>query len=415
MKKKLAQAVFKTFNLLKGNAFEQHTINIKTWENYKVDERQGVVTEFLTKWGLNPVLEENPIQTKVDIKKWTEKVKYNQIASWAYTGGSYGEPLRVPYSKNRNYVRTATFKYFNELAGYHLGDPFVLIRAKNKPSWLKFLRNEHIFIPHDTSAENLKRFVVYLKQHKVEVLMGYPSVMYALAIFLSENPAQKHGLKIKSLISVSEPLGIEKRKFIHQVFQCQFVDRYSTEEVGMICQQITFGGEYICNPYGIIVEIVDPLTHKPVAPGEKGKVLVTDIHNDLIPVVRYDTGDLAVAGEYQGRFLKSIQSIEGRVTEEIFSSKGKPISPLILGPYIYKPLSRQDKVYQYQFAQIGEGEYQLRIKSKRNELSEELMTEMNSALVSLLGEGANLEIRIVDDIKPQPSGKRPVFKNETSN
>jgi phenylacetate-CoA ligase len=412
MKKILAKSVYEAFNFFNGKALSKHINMLKERHNENGRFKQDRLHAFLVKWGLNINLQENPIQTKAEIKAWTAKIDPKKIASWAYTGGSYGEPLRVPYSQNRNYVRTATFKYFNELAGYHLGDPFVLIRAKNKAAWEKFLRNEHIFIPQDTSAENLKKFAIYLKQHKVEVLMGYPTVMFALAIFLDENPQYKEGLKIKSMISVSEPLESEKRAFIHKVMQCRFVDRYSNEEVGLICQQQEFGGEYLCNQYGIITEVVDPITNIPVNRGEKGKVLVTDLHNDLIPVVRYDTGDLAVAGESRDGFLVSIQSIEGRVTEQIFSASGKPISPLILGPYIYKPLSRQDKVFQYQFAQIGEKEYELRIKATQEELSDDLINELETGLVPVLGAEANLHINPVEDIKPQPSGKRPVFKNE---
>ncbi|MGY6560089.1 MAG: hypothetical protein ACXIT9_12490 [Nitritalea sp.] len=414
MKKSLAKAVFKTYNALKGNAISAHTKKLLAWKSMDGHELQKHTAVFLTRNGFNPNLNENPVQTKADIKYWTEKVPEELIATWAYTGGSYGEPLRVPYSKNRNFVRTATFKYFNELAGYNLGDPFVLIRAKNKPRWEKLLRNEHIFIPHDTSVENLEKFAIYLVQHKIEVLMGYPSVMYALAIFLHDHPSLKKNIKVKSMISVSEPLEMDKREFIQKVFDCEFVDRYSNEEVGLICQQDTFGGPYQCNSYGIITEIVDPITCKAVNTGEKGKVLVTDLTNDLIPIVRYDTGDLAIAGEYNEGYLKSILSIEGRVTEQIFSTVGKPISPLMLGPYIYKPLSRQDKVFQYQFAQVEKEAYELRVKAQQGELSVTLKNELMNGLLPLLGANARLQILELSDILPQPSGKRPVFKNEVS-
>jgi phenylacetate-coenzyme A ligase PaaK-like adenylate-forming protein len=40
------------------------------------------------------------------------------------------------------------------------------------------------------------------------------------------------------------------------------------------------------------VEIVDSETLKPVAKGETGKILVTNIHRKLMPSIRYDAGDL---------------------------------------------------------------------------------------------------------------------------
>ncbi|MCC5921022.1 MAG: hypothetical protein LAT68_11345 [Cyclobacteriaceae bacterium] len=412
IKKIITSAVYYSFDLIYGFPLFRRAKELNRALSADLSSKKDQFASYAKTWGLPQILTDNPVQTKADIKVWTEKVDPSKVTSWAYTGGSYGEPLRVPYSKSRNFVRTATFKYFNELAGYQLGDPFVLIRAKNKSAWEKFLRNEHIFIPHDTSVENLKKFAIYLQEKKIEVLSGYPSVIYALAIFLSENPAYTNDLKIKAIISVSEPLEQEKRDFIYQVFECRFIDRYSNEEVGLICQQMEYGGEYRCNHYGIITEVVDPMSNLPVATGEKGKVLVTDIHNDLVPIVRYDTGDLAVAGEYEDGMLKTIRSIEGRVAEQIFSTSGKPISPLILGPYIYKPLSRQEKVFQYQFAQLTEKEYELRIKGRQEDLSQKLKDELASGLLPILGDKASFKIKAVKDILPQPSGKRPIYKNE---
>lgn len=371
--------------------------------------------KYCNSWAINLPFVESILMDKNDVKKWIEKVDEKQIRSWAYTGGSYGEPLRIPYSKKRNLIRTATFKYFNELAGYQLGDSFVLIRAKDKSTFQKFLRNETIFIPHDISEQRMEAFVVELKKKGIKVLMGYPTVIYELALYLQQNPIKKRDLKIKAIITVSEPLEDFKRKIIHDVFQCKFVDRYSNEEVGMIAQQKEFGTEYFVNRFGIYVEVVNPETLLPVKEGEQGKVVVTDTLNDLVPIVRYDTGDLATAHKYQNEQLISISNIVGRVTEQIFATNGKPVSPLILGPYIYKPLSKQGKVFQYQFAQIGTSIYELRIKAKGDDLPAELMQEMIIGLKSKLGYEADVNVVHVDDIKPQPSGKRPVFKNEAIN
>ena len=350
--------------------------------------------------------------SRYEIMEWTKKVDPSKIKSWSYTGGSYGEPLRVPYSRQRNLVRTATLRYFNENGGYNLGDPFVLIRAKDKSSFLKFLRNEMIFIPQDISEARIKWFADKLKQKKIKVLMGYPTVIYELALFFMRNPAQKEGITIKSIITISEPLEDFKRKIIHDVFQCSFIDRYSNEEVGLIAQQREFSGEYFVNKFGIYVEIIDPDTLLSVEEGQQGKVVVTDIYNDLIPVVRYDTGDLATAHKYVNSDLVSITNIVGRVSEQIFSVNGEPISPLMLGPFIYKPLSRQGQIFQYQFAQTSSFEYELRIKNRKNQLSEQLIQEMISGLEKTLGKGAMITLKLMDEIKPLPSGKRPVFKNE---
>jgi len=410
--KVIPKLTYHGYNCLHGGMLEKiyHQVRVSNTVDRVCNSNK--VSDYLERWGFETVLEKNRLMGKQDIKVWVEKVNQDDVHNWVYTGGSYGEPLRVPYSRKRAFIRTATFKYFNEACGYHLGDPFLLIRAKNKSPLLKFLRNENIFIPGDISESKISELVAYLKEKKIRVLMGYPTVMYEIALYLDQNPEEKVGLEVSSLISVSEPLESIKREFIHNIFKCTFIDRYSNEEVGLIAQQKEFGGEYIVNKFGVVTEIVDPDTLEPVKEGEKGKVVVTDICNDLIPVVRYDTGDLAVAHEYKNERLYSIKNIEGRVSEQIRSADGKPVSSLMIGPYIYKPLANEGPVYQYQFAQTGRSSYEFRIKAEPGKLNEAVLKEIEEGLQKVLGKEADIRIRFVEDIKPLPSGKRPIYKNE---
>jgi phenylacetate-CoA ligase len=68
-------------------------------------------------------------------------------------------------------------------------------------------------------------------------------------------------------------------------------------------------------------------------PGESGEVVVTDLHNLACPMIRYVTGDVAVArGDARcgcGRGLVRIGPIEGRVTETLTDGQGRPVSGLV--------------------------------------------------------------------------------------
>lgn len=411
LRKTLVRAFYYAYNISrKGKLNHFYNEVRKANEDLTFDSQS--LSRYLSNWGFNKALEENPLMDKKAVKEWTSRVHDRQIHSWAYTGGTYGEPLRIPYSNTRSLVRTASFLYFNKLGGYDLGDPFALIRAKDKSSLMKFLRNETIIIPYDTSREKIGILLEEIKRKKVRALMGYPSVMYEMALYLQQNPSAKKGMTLKSLISVSEALETYKRKLILEIFEHPFIDRYSNEEVGMIAQERSFGEEYHINQYGLVVEVVDPETFLPVDEGKQGKVLVTDICNDLVPIIRYDTGDLATVNEYRNGRLISIRNILGRVTEQITSPEGKPISPLTIGPFIYKPLSKEGRLFPYQFAQISSNEYELRLKARNGEISGALLETLLTGLKEVLGQAAEIKIIIVEEIECQPSGKRPVFKNE---
>lgn len=410
-RKSITLLVFKTYDIFKKGNISGFYDAVAASDNKKGNRRHQV--EAYTEYWSNRGFVFNDLVTKQKLIPVVEQVNSRQVFSWAYTGGSYGEPLRLPYSKKRAFLRTGTFKYYNEKGGYRLGDSFALIRAKNKSGLEKFLRNETIVIPTDVSEKKLEGIIETLSRKRVKVLMGYPTVMYELAMYLSARPELLSSLSVRHLISTSEMLEPEKREVVKNVFQASFVDRYANEEVGLIAQQEEFGGDYVLNNYNVITELLHPETLLPVKEGEIGKVVVTDIANELAPIIRYDTGDLAVAGNYVNGELKTLKRIIGRESEKIFDPFGNPVSSLALGPAIYKPLTYEPVLYQFQFAQTGKKNYELRLKSFADNIPEKLRTTILENLKQQLGDEAGIEIKKVADIVPQPSGKRPVYKNET--
>jgi phenylacetate-CoA ligase len=68
-------------------------------------------------------------------------------------------------------------------------------------------------------------------------------------------------------------------------------------------------------------------------PGEAGEIAVTDLHNLACPMIRYVTGDVAIAGTGApcacGRTLSKIGAIEGRVTETLHDGHGRPVGGLV--------------------------------------------------------------------------------------
>ena len=408
----VTRQLFKTYDLLHGGRMVRDYKKIRSANEERKPFEQSALRSYLARWGFDSVIENNPLMNKKDVSAWREKLDPSDIHTYAYTGGSYGEPLRVPYSKKRAMIRTATFRYSIEAGGYRLGEPFLMIRNNDKPTWLKFLRNETIFTPHDISEEMIGELCEEVARRNIRFMIGLPSVIYEMALFLDKYPEKKKDISLNAIMSISEPLEMVKRELIKNVFDCRFTDRYSNEEAGLIGQQREFGGPYYVNKFGVYVEIVDPVSLQPVGEGEKGKVVITDITNDLVPIVRYDTGDYAIAEEYVDDELNSLAEIVGRETEQIYTAKGNLIASLTLSKFIYKPLANTGKVYPFQMAQTADQSYELRLKAGKGDIEDETIGLIVKGLKSVLGEIADVTVNFVDDIKPQPSGKRPIFKNE---
>ncbi|WP_207536130.1 hypothetical protein [Desertivirga arenae] len=404
----ISKLLFHAYAGVVGTSINDHLKKIRDAHTYASLIKKEDIQIYLSKWGYN-YNEWNslPLMTKKDISGRLPGVNPSSIHSYAYTGGSYGEPFKLPYSKERAGIRTASFAYFNEIAGYSLGDPFLLIAAKEKPKWWQFLRNEYRFVPKDLSEQQIAETVKLLCDQQIKVIIGFPSVVYELAAYIAEN---KIDHPVNAIIFTSEPTDETKRKFIKRAFGCRVTDRYSNEEVGLIAQQREFGGVYYTNRYNVLVEILGD-DNLPVAAGEAGKVVVTDLKADLVPIVRYDTGDIAVAHEYKEGQLMSLSAISGRTTEMIYNAEGNSIAALSLGPLIHKPLTERNFYNQFQFAQVGEKHYELRVKSG-TQIPVQILDEIKGNLLKVLGVKAIVDILMVEDIKPQKSGKRPIYKNE---
>jgi phenylacetate-CoA ligase len=79
-----------------------------------------------------------------------------------------------------------------------------------------------------------------------------------------------------------------------------------------------------------IVEALDPTTHRPVAPGEKGELVITNLGRWGFPIIRYRTGDAVIFNETRcdcGRtFLRLEGGVIGRV-DDMITIRGVNVFP----------------------------------------------------------------------------------------
>ena len=81
-------------------------------------------------------------------------------------------------------------------------------------------------------------------------------------------------------------------------------------------------------PLSSVLEIVDE-AGQPLAPGEVGRIVVTDLTQCAFPLVRYDTGDLGVLSADTcscGWHSPVLRSIEGRAVEYITTPRGRVVT-----------------------------------------------------------------------------------------
>ena len=84
------------------------------------------------------------------------------------------------------------------------------------------------------------------------------------------------------------------RRRLEDLWQCQGLVFYGSMECGSIAIECTRqSGGHVCLGH-LVVEVIDPPTGRPAAPGQPGEVVCTVLHRRASPLVRFRTQDLAV-------------------------------------------------------------------------------------------------------------------------
>ena len=156
--------------------------------------------------------------------------------------------------------------------------------------------------------------------------------------------------------------------------------------------------ELLVNRASYHIELLKLDSDEPVGKGELGRVVITDLYNYAMPIIRYDTGDMAVVSESSNDDKMFLKQIEGRRVDMIYDTKGRALTSHTWGVYMWK----FDKLKQYQFIQEGEKEYVLKVNGADGIYTSE---EFDETLRAILGEDANIDIQYVDEIPVLSSGK----------
>ncbi len=183
------------------------------------------------------------------------------------------------------------------------------------------------------AAGNTIRQIKFIKDFGTSVLHAIPS--YASRIYevmKEEGVDPRKDTNLRVLCIGAEPHSEEQRQRIEQNLGVKAYNSYGISEmmgpgVAFECQEQN--GLHIWEDY-FIVEIIDPVTLKPVPDGELGELVLTTINREAMPLLRYRTRDLTriLPGECAcGRHHKRLARLQGR-SDDMMILKGVNIFPI---------------------------------------------------------------------------------------
>lgn len=288
-----------------------------------------------------------------------------------FTGGSTSVPLS--FYLQRGISRPKEYAYmrrFHERAG-HLDSRLVLslrgrsvpgAGAEDRPLWMHDpIKNQLMFSCDHLNRAQMTHYIRTLREWKPSCIQAYPSALYPLARWLAENPDPSITEHIRAVMLYSENSYSFQTDLFKRVFNCPILRHYGHSERVLMAASMPDDDRYVFWPQYGYIELVAPDGSPVTKPGVLGEIVGTGFDNQVLPFIRYRTGDLGMWSEKCHALLPGypvLERIEGRVQEFVVCRDHRLISITTLGAAHFKDLAHVAKM---QYEQTVAGQLTLRV------------------------------------------------------
>ena len=182
------------------------------------------------------------------------------------------------------------------------------------------------------SGGNTERQIMILKDYEATALVCTPSYALTLADRIEKmGHDPRTYLSLKVGLFGGEPWSEELRREIEKRLSIVATDNYGLSEIvgpGVAGECLCKKGMHIFEDH-FIPEIIDPETGKVLPEGEKGELVLTNIVQEAIPLIRYRTRDITRLHYDKcdcGRTMVRMEKTMGR-TDDMLIIKGVNVFP----------------------------------------------------------------------------------------
>ncbi len=145
-----------------------------------------------------------------------------------------------------------------------------------------------------TSAGNTLRQIKFMKDFGTTVTHATPSYLLHLHQAIEESDYKRNEFQWRLAVTGAEPHSEELRCKIQDKLNIEVYNCYGMSELngpGVAFECVFRSGLHIWEDR-YIIELINPDTLEPVSEGEIGELVVTILHRDAMPLIRYRTRDL---------------------------------------------------------------------------------------------------------------------------
>ena len=324
------------------------------------------------------------------------------------TGGTSGAPVTTYVTRNHLDWSRAAILRFHAWIGYKVGDRqgrlFAAPTRTGIPEtgyrvrFRNWLANAIFLDALDLSDSAMDRLIDSLRRFRPRLLMGYTSCLAAIAGRLQER-GETLGVDRMCIVNAAEPLDAPRRALIEAAFSCPMFDHYGTREFGPIADECPERKGLHVHMEHVLVEVVSE-GGQWLEPGTEGELLLTQLNNGGMPLVRYRIGDRGVIDPDPcpcGRSLVRLARVTGRVTDFLRLPDGRRLTGLVI-PHTLKDFP----IVEYQVRQTSTRRVEADLVIRDG--SEGCLAGVKQALSGVMP-GIEVTVNLVKRVPRSPSGK----------
>jgi phenylacetate-CoA ligase len=325
------------------------------------------------------------------------------------TGGSSGQPLIFHYGRRRQASDAAGRMRARRWWGVEPGEREVYLWGApvelNKTDRVKQLRdrlfNQLVLNAFEMSPARMDDYCRAIQDYQPRCLYGYASSVALLAAHARERGFRFRLPGLKVVCTTGEPLYPHQRALIQEVYGAPAANEFGSRDIGFTAHE-TPAGQMLLMSESILLEVLDEAGN-PVAPGETGEAVMTGLESFAQPFIRYRTGDVVRLSDETckaGRGLHVIGAVMGRTTDFLARPDGTLMHALA-GIYVLRAVAGVAE-----FKLIQHAADNLEVQVVRDERwSDASGAEVVAGLRRRMGEGVRIDLRLVEHIPPEASGK----------
>ncbi|MEC9368692.1 MAG: hypothetical protein VX871_08365 [Pseudomonadota bacterium] len=274
----------------------QHARQHSAFYRGRLDPVLGRGEPDFARWSELPILTRAEAQAKGTALSAKQVPPHLGTVSRDETSGSTGRPLRFLKTELTDVAGLAMtdrlYRWWGMDGRKRLAS-FVSPRRGVKPGTVQrgwrqgFPQGEHLV--RETSGD-MAAHVDWLAAANASYLISYSSLLPSMASIVLD---RRERLPMERIVARGGVVTAEMRALCLDAFGAGIADQYGADEIGQIACECPHCGAYHVSAEGVFLEVVDE-SGAAVGAGATGRVLLTNLYNYAMPLIRYEIGDMAV-------------------------------------------------------------------------------------------------------------------------